>query len=370
MPAYTKVQTTFRLNPWHGVKGSSSNIFKTDTVNQELTNVLEYIIQELYEAGYPRVKSGAFSIINIFNPDTRNSVGFSEEPHSDLIKPMAGLVLTFSLSSRPLAKTPKDVHQNGITNFTVFWGTSQIKATDNLTVSVPKEILKNEKISFGMVDDLLLLYNIIGIVTKNFVLNEFNPKYTRKFNIPNIPEGILKSKYLELPLPSLFKYSHPMYWPFNLNFWNNSSQLLMPRHFSPKLNLYFCVYILDMLGPNLSKIGYDYVYGVGPNSLTVFLNEGIRKIFSIVKNKNLPGSIENSVYGSMHLLYSMYEPGGIGRVDDYATYTRIMNGIIDRLSNDYDLEIEFNQLFSSSRKLVYLILNDDNSLKSFLRRLF
>ena len=368
--AHRQLNTNFRLNPWKGVKGSATAVFKAAAVSQELSPVLEYILQELYEAGYPAVKSSMFSLVNIYNPDTNTSVGFSERPHEDLVKPMTGLVLTFSMVSRPLIKTPPIVYQHGITDFTYFWGQKLTSATDNLVVSVPKEILKNNKVAWALTEEILTLYNLIGVVTKNFVMHEYNPKATSKFNVPNMPEGMMKSKYLEMSLPNLVKSTHPMYWPYSIDFWNKASQLLMPRHLTPKLDLYFCVYMFEILGPRLSPAASDYVYGTGPKTLSSFLMDGVRGLLQIVKSKNIPSRVEDSVYGTLHLLYALPVPGGIGETDDYAVVTSVLQGMLDRFEARPELEQEFIQMFSSISQAVKLLIKEDDGMRRFLEEVF
>jgi len=368
--AHRQIQTNFRLNAWKGVRGTSTSVFNANAVSQELSPVLEYIIQELYEAGYPSVKSGAFSLVNIYNPDTKHSVGYSERPHQDLVKPMTGLTLTFSMVSRPLIKTPAEIFDSRITDFTIFWGTSFTNSNDYLVVSVPKEILKNTKVAWGLVDDLFSLYNIIGAVTKNYVQNEYNPRNTVKFNVPNMPLGMLKSKYLELTLPNLLKNVHPMYWPFNLDLWTKASQLLMPRHLVDSLNLYMCVHVLDMLGPRLSPQANSYINGTGPNTLNYFIQDGVRGILQVLRSKNVPDRAEDSIYGTLHLLFSMVEAGGIGETEDYATVSSILQGMLDRFESNPELEQDFLQKFTSIQLVSKQILNGDDDLRRFLEEVF
>jgi len=367
---HRQIQSNFRLNSWRGVKGSASAVFSAAAVRQELSPVLEYILQELYDAGHPAVKSGLFSLVNIYNPDTQHSVGYSERPHEDLVKPMTGLTLTFSMVSRPIIKTPVSVYQNHLSDYTLMWGRSITSATDNLIISVPKEILKGSKVAWGLTNDILALYNLIGIVTKNYVIHEYNPKATSVFKVPNTPEGILKTRYLETSLPNLMKSTHPMYWPFNIDFWNQASQLLMARHFSTKLDLYFCVHMLDLLGPRLSPIATNYVYGVGVGTLSYFIMDGIRGLLQILKSKSLPSKVEDSVYGTLHLLYALVVPGGIGETDDYLEVTIVLQGVLDRFELRPELEQDFIQMFSSIQQASKLIIKEDDRMRKFLEEIF
>lgn len=368
--AHRQIQTNFRLNAWKGVKGTASNVFQASAVGLDLSPVLEYVIQELYEAGYPSVKQGTFTLVNVYNPASRNSVGYSEAPHKDLVKPSTGLVLTFSMASRPLIKTPAEVFQSRVTDYTVFWGKTFLETNNNLVVSVPKELMKDSRVASGMLDELLILYNIIGMVTKNFVQNEYNPKATNKFLVPNMPLGMLKSKYLELSLPNLVKNVHPMYWPFNLDFWIKANQLLMPRHLVNSLNLYMCIYVLDMLGPRLGPKASDYINGTGPNTLHNFVVDGLRSLMQIIKIQNVPSRLEDSAYGTLHLLYAMVRPGGIGVADDHGTATGLLQGIVNRFDRNPELEHDFMQTFSSIQTMARTVIDGDDSLARFLEEVF
>lgn len=369
---HRQLNDTFKLNPWSGVKGAASSIFKVDYEGAEILPIIDYMFKELTDAQFPLVRSGLLTLVNVYNPDTNHSVGYQDPPHEDLVKPMTGLVLTFQMMHRPFRKTPTKVAVNRFTDFTMLWGKSLREVTTCLTISIPKSITKNLRLNINHTDDLLYVYNVLGIASKNYVerptiMNTLASMYDE----PKEDVDSLYSKYFQQTLATTFKNSPFDLWPYTKAIWQEAPNLIGTRHVNDTFNLYFVLHLLDYVDvdePN--TIAYTYLNDWQRNTLKDFLHEGVRQFNMHIKSKEIPSTITPALYAVMNLIYGCYELNSFGE----ANRNDLVEGMFLSLYSNYNLDesykVKSTMLFSSMKTFVENLLNPDQALKDKLYELF
>lgn len=358
------IQTTFKLNPWKGVKGSASSIFEASRNKVDIARILQYVYGQIADTKYGMLKKNLFALVNIYNPYTKHSVGYLSAPPKEVVRPNSGLVLTFSLVPRPLKNPPTDPYVNRIVDFTHFWGKDILSLTDYLTINIPNDFLSKISSSHNYKDDLLYLYNVIGMATKNFV--QYPTPLTGDL-LSTVPVGLLHSKYFEKQLPDTAKNVGQDFWQYVSAVWEDCSNLLSHRHFGGNFPFYFCLFLHDRYGKSLGTDAHNFIYGSGPDSLSYFVASGIRRLNQMIRSTSTSGAIEKDLYAVVHLLLVLLDGDGLDTDQDnevWSFISKIRASIEGEQSDSAELYNLLSQTERVSRNLIDQ--NEDEPLVAFL----
>lgn len=352
------IDVTFRQNPVHGIKGSLGTMFKSNYINYNVNAILEHLVAKIDDTRYGKLKRNQFTLVNVYNPDTRHSVGYLEAPPPDVITPLSGLVFTFALTSKPVRKTPKQIETNRIIDKTMFWGKSVTDITDYLTVNIPKDFLTRERSQFPYVDDLLYLYNVAGLYTKNYVLNGLDI-------YDNSPVDVLHSRYLDANLKYLFNNCSRQYWRYCEQFWQSCPNLTITEDFDDTFYLYFSLYLFDKVGPDCGNLAKNMLFTKGPGTLHWFILDGLRAYVHSVRSSGAV-IIEPSLVAAVSLMLYLIEGEGLSSgnskndIDQFVDKSRL------RIKNDPQEFFFFSNTFSDLSRVASDLV-DLNGEADFLK---
>lgn len=301
MSKHLKVYSTFKTNVMSGVKGSSRSLFKMDNLDQQVAPLAQYLMETLSKLSYPLVRSSIFSLVNIYSADSRYSVGYMNEPHPDLILPNSGLVLTFSMVSKSLAKSPKEIYTVGGSDYSIFWGKDYLSTTDYLTICIPKNILSDWELRYSMQPDLIYLHGVIGILTKAFVQSSsflVRDGYTHS-RFTN--REIIAAQYNHVNLQRLLTTRSINHWIYSQELWTKASNLIHEYHFYPEFGNYFALELFDWVrNSKLVYAAHEYVYGKSPNGFIAYVERGLRDLKRFIRKEDI---YTLEMEAAVHLLF-------------------------------------------------------------------
>lgn len=345
------VDVTFRQNPVNGIKGNLGTLFKKSYINYNVSAILERLVKKIDDTRYGKLQRNQFTLVNVYNPDTRHSVGYLEFPPKEVITPMSGLVFTFALTSRPLRKTPKQIETNRIIDKTVFWGKDVTEITDYLTVNIDKEFLAKHRSQFPYVDDLLYIYNVAGLYTKNYVLNSLDI-------YDNSPVDVLHSRYYDANLKYLFNNCSRQYWRYSEQYWQNCSNLTIADDFDDAFYLYFSLYLFDKVGKNCGSLAKTMLFTKGPGTFHWFVMDGLRALVHSIKSSGAV-VVEPSFVAVVSLILYLVEGEGLSIGNSKTEVEEFVENARERLKNDPQEVFLFSNLFGDLSKVASGIVDLD-----------
>lgn len=298
MSKHLKVYSTFKISVDAGIKGNTRSIFKFENLGQEVAPLIQYLMETLSKLSYPLVRSSIFSLVNIYCPDSKYSVGYQQQPHSENVLPYSGLVLTFSLVNRPSVKVPKEIYPVGASDYSIFWGKDYLSTTDYLTLCIPKNVLGDWKLQYTMQPDLLYLYNVLGMVTKAYVQDSTFLLRDGYLHSRVQSRQILSAQYNHVTLQRLMLTRSFNHWIYSKELWTRASNLIHPYHFYNEFGEYFAFEIFDWIR-NVELVGAanDYVYGKSPNGFCAYIEKGLRDLKRYMRKEDVFSSeMQSAIY--------------------------------------------------------------------------
>lgn len=361
------IPTTFKLNPWRGVKGTTSSIFDPNLNKVDMARLLQYVYEQIADTKYGILKKNLFSLVNVYNPDTKHSVGYLSAPPKEVVRPNSGLILTFSLVSRPYKNPPTDPYVNRIVDFTHFWGKDILSLTDYLTINLSKDFLKKLKTNHHYKNDLLYIYNVVGIASKNWVLHQtpLNSDY-----LSTVDEGLLQSRYFEKQLPDTFKNFGQDSWQFVSAIWEECSNLLGEKHFAGTFPYYFSLFLFDKYGKSLGVDAKHFIYGSGEGTLSYYIASGLRRLNQMLRSTSTSGTIEKDMYSVVHLILTMLDGEGLDTDQDKEVWKFIVS-LRNYIDSENSKSAELFNLLSMADRLSRNLIdqNPDDPLIGFLEEI-
>lgn len=368
MISHRSLPNTFRIHPLSGIKGTANNIFAKQRIKLDIEKVLEYIYGQIEATKYGMLKKDLFTLVNVYNPVTQNSVGYLSQPPPEVINANTGLSITFALISRPLRKPIENPFINLLIDHTHFWGADIMHLTDYLTINIPRTLLNKISSSYQYIDDLLYYYNVIGICTKNMV--QF--KHELKYDFHNtMPMGLTNSKFFDRNLSESLKNVGQDSIQYISAYWENASNLFNVRHFRGKFPLYFSLYLYDRYPKVLGTDASKFVYGNNSESLHYYLSSGLRDFSQVIRGSSTTSSISDEMYAVIHLLLvTLYNEGGLG-ADNETDVWKFITRIRNRLKSDELLYPDFYNELSSIERIARSLINrnEDDSFIEFLEEI-
>lgn len=300
---HTRIFTNFRHDPLAGAKGTTQSIFNAEYRTKEIAPLADYVIRELQSLVYPTVRSEIFSLVNVTCPVSNYSVGYQEAPSEELLKPYTGLAMTFAMTSRPLVKFPKELFTVGGANYITHWGTTRYRTTEYVTICIPQNILNDFEINYSLAKDLLYIYNIIGMVSKSFVLDSswlMRDGYQHR-HANDV--AILEAQYNNVNLQRLIKTRPMNTWVHNKELWVRAPNLLHESNFYRDFGLYFAREIFDWVkNSSLSFAAQEYVYGSHLDSFPKYIEKGIRDLKQFIRGSDILSREMEAAVCLMYLL--------------------------------------------------------------------
>lgn len=270
-------------------------------MNKEIAPLYDYVMRELQSLVYPAVRSEIFSLVNVTSPPSNFSVGFQESPNEELLKPYTGLAFTFAMTPRPLAKFPKEFYSIGGSNYITHWGTRRFNTNEYITICVPQNVLNDWEFKYSLTQDLIYIYNIIGMTSKSsvadssWILREgFHHKHSNDV-------GILAAQYNSLNIQRLIKTRPIHTWVHNKDLWSRAPNLLHASHFYRDFGLYFAHQIFDWVkDASLPFAAREYVYGSHLDSFPKYIEKGIRDLKQYIRGSDI---FSNEMEAAVCLMY-------------------------------------------------------------------
>lgn len=343
---YQKVDRTFKEGAYVGqyrpnqMKNASPYI---------VAPILKKVIEEMIEAKAPFRLQQNFCLVNVYSPDNEMSMGYSGIPDPSLIMIDSGLVFTFCLKARQNRTLPAPVQSIGMARYWRLWG--EKNANEYLTICVPRSYafaLNGNGIEF-----LNVLYNTIGMVTRNYVQTVTSPAFTPAYVSHDLSTmaDMLRDQTAQHVVRNI-PYNE---WQYSLEIWKRHSVCLSPDLLDKNFPLYYLMYLSNSLYlPDLGKTATEYV----ETKVVDFLSRGFMKMSATLATGYPEDSAE--LYAALYALVgeaqdaSEMEANQVGRVN----FTRAFF---------YKLMQNFQNLPEYQSKIVqYLSSNHNAMAKAFV----
>lgn len=230
-----KVANTFKLNPSAGLYQEGVSLSRANLL--DIGPMLSILLSEIADARIPFVKYNDFTLVNVFVVDKSASIGYSADLPKAALCLNASVAVTFCLTSKP-NRSLADAVVVRKTNGCKFL---QQGYQQYITVSLPKLELDKLGLRVPHIEDLGNLYNQIGMISKNYVLN------VRSSIVPpnDFPDDMasLYNRYHSRhnTVSSLAKNVPLTLWPYSKLFWTKLSNTFIEDVVPPKqFPLYWC----------------------------------------------------------------------------------------------------------------------------------
>lgn len=364
---HVKTQTTFKLNPIHGLSKQVGRALLpresgTTYLGQHFGSFLRYVLDRLETYPFTMVRSNSFTLINVCN-SVGHSFGYSEiqfKKQSSL--PRNILSLTFAVCPVPTRKVVQKHTLDLIGNDFLFGPDS--RTLNYLTITIDQSTARSFGIDFKIVKQLEFIYNNLGVVTKSFVQN---PRGWWDSNVYSTSfMRTLHQQYFEKQPSALFKDAPIGYWHYNKRIWQDYQHLIVPKLIDQSFFIYFTVFLLDNIHieQDLGDEPLEWIYG--KNSLKTLVEKGIRKILIGTKQQKSI-EIDDSVHCAAHLLYRYTDEQGIALDQD------LLNLVLGRIQDKQaDLEISdlMRKLFSIPDKAATKLIDHDIGFQKLSQLIF
>jgi len=311
--------------------------------------ILKRVIEEMIEAKKPFSLQQNFCLVNVYSPDSDMSMGYSGIPDPSLIMVDSGLVFTFCLKARQNRKLPAPTQSIGMARYWRLWG--EKNANEYLTICVPRSYVF--ALNGNGIEFLNVLYNTIGMVTRNYVLNVTSPSFTPAYQPHDISS--LADINLEQSIQHVVRNVPYNEWQYCSAIWKTYSVSLSPELLDKNFPLYFIMYLSKSLYlPDLGKTAVEYV----ETKVVEFLARGFMKMSATVASGYPEDSPE--LYAALYALVgeaqdaSEMEANQVGRVN----FTR---GYFYKLMENFKNIPEYQ-----SRIVQYLASNHTAMAKAFI----
>lgn len=358
---HTAVRTTFKVNPRNGIAGSLSRMFKPQHVTQQIGELFETIVKQIFEDKTAFAYKAPFSLVNMTNLLQFSSVGYSQSPPKQVLGVNPGLVFTFALSASPYRDTAEITRLNQNydgTDLVTYW--TDDNRNRYLTIAIDKSTLRDVKVSINTTPEMVYVYNCIGVMTKSYILqNNWYIGPSRNYHPVNsgMDESSTWSKYLEKSIRTMFNDQAMNTWIYCLEFWTRCPNLLTPSFINiDEFGLYYVLYLHERVPVNRSTIYQSLHSRIG--GMQDYITRGIQDFNRALNN---PASdISDNCYAVVHLLEALVEPGGIGIVVDRDYARDRINQMARVFESNNDLASAFYGFLNSSSAYNHLMDSSDS----------
>jgi hypothetical protein len=370
---HSQARSTFKLNPINGITKTvrrALNFNESSVIDtKQIGSLLETLLKRLDSYPFALVRSNSFSLINIST--VSSSFGYSKiEFLKNKRTSVNQVFFTFSVIPSP-AKNIKQENSVDLIENDFMFGTN--RSNINYLVVTLDQSEKRHGINYQMLKNLETLYNIVGVVTKSFVVN---PRgwWESDIYVTNY-QRVLYDRYYSRSPELLFKEDPIGFWIYSKHVWSDFPHLILTRLIDENFYKYFTLFILDTIYVNdeLSYGTKDWMYGK-TGSLVQYYISGIKKLLVMLNNTNEINSIselEDSVYCIIHLLYRYVEAEGINLDPKLpiTLYNRLAS-YVGKQSDQYQVKDLFFKLFSGTERAAYDLLDKSFEFEKLAENLF
>tara|TARA_B100000700_G_scaffold88627_1_gene99979 strand:- start:98037 stop:99032 length:996 start_codon:yes stop_codon:yes gene_type:complete len=251
--------STFRVVEWPTSQASHFRIFNTPKLRYDLSVLVDFLAQALYETNKAFVRYSTFSLVNVVSPIAGLSFGYDKPPYED-IRHFHPLSFTFAFTRRDEYNGEiRPRFQMRPAQYVTFWGHTQIGNADFVTINVPKRVMRDVRLLTPNMREMEWLYMAIGAWSKNFAQRfDF---YTRKgwYNSDPISVETARAKFYYQKMQHLFKHVPYDQWGYAKDMWELAPNFLNPKAANTDFIDYYCRYLAHdyyrkYSVPNVQKI--------------------------------------------------------------------------------------------------------------------
>lgn len=305
---YHKVDRTFKEGAYNGLYRPNQMKSSTPYV---VAPIIKYLIEKFHEAKAPFRAHVNFTLANVYSPDNEMSMGYSGTPDPSLIAIDSGLVFTFCLKSRPNRKLPAPVTSIGMAKYWRLWGEKNA-SNEYFTVCVPRSYAF--ALNGNGFEYLNLLYNVVGMVTRNYVNQVTAPSFVPAFVTHDI--STMADLYRDQTIQHIARNVAYNEWQYALVVWQKYSSCLSPDLLDKNFPLYYIMYLRNSIFlPDLGRTATDYI----DSKVVDFLSRGFMKMSATLATGYPEDSPE--LYAALYALVgevqdaSEMESNQVGRVN-------------------------------------------------------
>lgn len=277
--------------------------FTQDRLKYDLSALVEFIARALYDTNKTFVRHSTFSLVNVTSPIAGLSCGLANAPHPTLRR-FHPVSFTFAFTTRDTydgSQRPR-FSMRPYPN-TTMWGNTLVGNSDFLTVSVPKQVMRDVGLLVPNLREMKWLYMAIGAWSKGFA-KQFS-FYTHKgsYHTDPIDPHMAYSKYYYAHLQKVFKRVEYDKWCYSKDVWMLAPNFISPRSVTPDFLEYYCLYLAkDFYGKyrcaNVEQI---------ERKVEEFVESGVLDAMSLLSNNeaynpSLVGDSSRSLRAVMELL--------------------------------------------------------------------
>lgn len=235
-----------------------------------------------------------FSLVNITHTATSHSIGYLDTP--PVVVMDAPMYLTFALKtdSKAYPKDSSSLDQGGRPYR--IWGTLKSKY---LTLFIGRGIVNRYSMQTLLEQDLRLLYNLVGAITKNYAtqrLSSFNVQYdlfADSHRCAQYVNGCANFSRMVDDLPIQL-------WCYTKTFWSSHSYLFDPRMIPNDFAMFWLMYLDPLVyRPNMDSRAAEFI----KTSVTSVLVDGLTVLHGYARAKASPRKLSPSI--TMLFLYCL-----------------------------------------------------------------
>lgn len=284
------------MSPTTGLTISYGRLFN-GVSRFDLNSLLTHLYNEFDNLGLPMIRGTKFTLVHVSN--FLVGVGSEElDPPADY---NSGLVFTFNMSNDRKRKIRKR-RTSFQSQFTYVWGTDQ-SPMSYVTVGLPTHLLPKSLRNL-LQQDIVYLYSIVGLATKNYVIHDTYWRKGVKFQSYTSDNLARRQRFLTLGLPALFNEYPQNNWQYNRALWEQCPNLILDGNLHEDFFLYFTLHLFHAVDlEHIDRKAFRQRY-------EKFLQAGVRQLIQLVTARSSPMS--DNLACVLHLLYANVEPGGLG----------------------------------------------------------
>lgn len=217
--------------------------FKPDRLRYDLSALVEFLAQSIYDTNKAFVRHSTFSLVNIASPIAQLSCGYAGVPYVTLRR-FHPVSFTFAFTHRDTYDgTERPRFSMRPYPYANIWGNTLLGNSDFLTINVPKSIMRDMGLLVPNLREMKWLYMAIGAWSKGFARRSSFYTHKGKFKTAPIDPVMAYSKYYHAKLPKMFKRVEYDKWCYSSDVWKLAPNFISPRSVSEDFMEYYCRYL-------------------------------------------------------------------------------------------------------------------------------
>ena len=250
LPSHSYQEITNRQFAYIINQGSLKRIFYKMYLSQDMGALVQHVTSVLYAAKKPLVSEVPFTLVNFCSLFWGFSYGHCPPPPDAVVYPTSTLTFTFALTpkyysrgecsvSEQIAIKNLEPYSMRYSHYSFLWGEDAYSRNNYFTISVLLTDISKFKLRAILYTNSMGIYNIMSIMTKNFVRNQFNAPFLDNafFN---------HTKFWGMGFADLVNRFTLKHLPYNKFVWHKATNLLT-RSIDYNVTLFYFLYIHNTL---------------------------------------------------------------------------------------------------------------------------